>query len=561
MNTAIGSIWAIVVAFALLAIVLVWEFRYQTSTGRWIRIICWMVALAGLNLLYWQPEFKTRANEREAVIFTEGISEFERDSILQTDAFVEVSDPYGLKNVPYDIRTLHVHGFGLKPEELKSLKEYAINFHATPLPYGITEIFMPEAFAGVPFRIEGVLSSNSGLELILKDPEGNTSRQQVPQGQSEFTFETVASSAGLFDLNFYGLHDSDTVFHEVLPFHVKTNPRSHVLMIGSFPSFELKTLKNHLSDLGFGVASRFRLSREIFHAEFRNMERMAIGKINEQLIREFKLLVMDDQTWQNLSEAIRRTVLLAVESGDLGLFLAVNDLSAIETFGRIRYESQKTELSVSTSGKQLALSALPYKIADPNWTNIEFQKMDIGSFRQYGLGKIGFGLATNSYILELQGAGTEYAVFWDNLLSPVMGFDLQSTRFHHVQFPFVNDQLDVSFDYSGIPEVEINGNPVPVTNSPIRLDFWTGTYWPFRKGWHNIQIEQGDEKYHFFAHAQTEWRALYLSRLKKYNEIFAESSEYKGTSERSIDKPLSKWYGFTTFLLAMSGLWLERKFH
>ena len=546
---------------SLFGVVLFWEFRNQPAFRRPIRLMCWTLASSGLAILYWQPAVNTAAPERTAIIFTEGTLAAQREDMIRSGEYIEVSDLTEINEVPYDLKQVLITGDGLLPEQLQTLSDYPIEYQPGSLPEGITHIYVPDITEGLPFTISGRINNRTKMTLVLQDPTSETIPLVLPQGDRSFQFETRVSVAGHYSFQLIGIDQQDTLFREILPVKVQPDQQPNVLLMGAFPSFEFNTLKNHLSDLGFGVASRFQLSRDLFHTEFLNTERINLNRLKAQALSSFKLVIMDGDTWENLPRSERNSVLRAVETAELGLFLLVDDLTPINTIDVIAAVRSKGELAISTPEKQLMLNTLPSRITDPDWVTIPFEKQEVAAYTHRGLGKIGFSLILDSHVLELQGASTTYAAVWNAILAPLMGFDIRDRQFHHSPFAFVDDQLDLSFDDTAAPTVTINGDFIPAINSPLRQDLWSVTYWPQKRGWHDLQVREGGGFYRFFVHSPHEWQGIRRHQLQEYNRYFAQSNPYTVRSPRLIRKPISLWYGFILFILAMGGLWLERKFH
>lgn len=548
----------IVTAIFVAGLVTFWDFRFRSGQRRALRLLCWLLAIGALICLYLEPAFRVSAPQKAGAIFTAPISAVEKDSILQNKELVEIESAPLLGDIPFFVEEIQLHGDGLDAWQLANLDGYSIDWKRPLLPEGITDLQVPEITEGVPFYISGNLSLKQNLNLVLVDPEGNFTDEQISVAHPRFQFASQVKTAGLFEYRLLALRQRDTVFAERFAVKVEPSRRVNLLLLGSFPSFEWNYLKNHLADLGFGVASRFQLSQEVNHTEFLNLPRLNLATINSKLLEQFRLVLIDGNAFEDLSKRQKQAIFKAVELAEVGLFLMTDDLTTIEKITSINTVRGEGEVSVNTSQKQVPLLKMPFGISDPNWEQVNFQGQEIGTFTRRGIGKIGFSMIANSHILELQGASEVYGQLWDQLLSPVIGFELNENNFYIPQFNFVNGQTDISFSYFGQPQVAIDGHLIPPVNSPVRLDFWTVRYWPMRTGWHTIQVN-GKEEASFFVYGPKEWEVLRRSNKQAYNRLFFATNPVEDKQEREIEKPVSRWIAFMAFLLAVGGLWLERK--
>lgn len=548
----------VVVAILVIAWVIFLDFRFQLARRRLLRITCWLIAVGALLFMYLRPNILVPAQKETAVIFTEPFTETERDSILQKGNLIEITSLSALSEVPYSIDEVQVHGDGLHPWQLETLQGYSITWHAAPLEEGITAIQVPNITEGVPFELSGDIMVQEALNLTLINPEGNAQTKKLSAEEVQFQFSSSAKTTGLFQYQIVATRNKDTVFSETLPVQVAPSRKANLLLLGSFPSFEWNYLKNHLSDLGFGLASRFQLSQETFHTEFLNMPRTDVSNLNKKALKQYKLVIMDGSTFEGLGNRERKAIFEAVELAEVGLFLMIDEVTVLEKITSVNLVQGDGEALISTAEKQILLLKMPFSVTDGPWNQVSFQEQEVGAFTQRGIGKIGFSLVANSHVLELQGAPEVYAQLWDELLSPIIGFEITDNPFYLPQFHFVDHQSDIAFSYFGQPEISIDGESVPPINSPIRPDFWRVNYWPKKQGWHSIQAE-GNDQGHFFVHAPQDWKALQRFEKQAYNRHFFATNEYERRKAKQIEKPLSLWIPFGMFLLAITGLWLERK--
>lgn len=540
-----------------IGLIVFWDLRFQPVQRRLLRLPLSLIAVGSLIFLYLEPTLRVDAPQCTGVIFTSPVTSSEKDSILKEGNLVEIPVS-GAQDIPYSINKIQVHGDGLEAWQLERIEGYEIDWYPSDLEEGITAIQVPEILEGTPFQITGEITIREELSLLLVDPEGKVIDQKLVSADTSFQFTSEVNTAGLFLFELLGLRGEDTIFSETLPVEVLPSRQANVLLLGSFPSFEWNYLKNHLGDLGLGVASKFQLSKDVAHTEFLNMPNLNLNGINKKLLQSFKLVIIDGSAFGRLTNRQKRDLYQAVELAEVGLFLMIDELSELESISAMNAVNGNGEVVVPTAEKQISLLKMPFSIRDRNWKPLTFQDQEIGSYTNRGIGKVGFSMVANSHILELQGVPEVYGQFWDQLLSPIIGFDISTDPFHLPASSFIGEQTDISFSYFGQPRVSIDGQLVPPINSPIRPDLWTVSYWPEKQGWHAIQIDGEDQAY-FFVHRSNEWEAKQRFEKQQYNQLFFATNEVVIKGEQQIKKPISNWIPFVVFLLAITGLWLERK--
>lgn len=545
-------------AILVIGLVIFWDLRFQAKPRRVFRIACSLIAVAALVFLYLRPVLMVNASIKTGVIFTDPITISQKDSILKNNDFIEIQSSQSLREVSYTLEAIQVHGDGLHPWQLSRYEGYPIQWESIPIEEGVIAVQVPEIIEGVPFELSMEIMTKKPMALTIVSPDGETITTQIDVNEELHSFPNLVKTAGLFQYNILATRDQDTVFSESLPVQVHPSRKANVLLLGAFPSFEWNYLKNHLADLGFGVASRFQLSQEVFHTEFLNLPKADLKNINATLLGQYKLVLMDGKTFEGLSNRQKQAILKSVELAQIGLFLMIDDLTEIASLTRINTLRGEGEVLVATSEKQIRLLKMPFNVRDQNWKSLSFQEQEVGALASRGIGKIGFSMITNSHVLELQGAPEIYGQLWDQMLSPIVGFDLSDNPFYIPPFNFVNHQTAISFSYFGQPRVTIDGQLIPPINSPVRPDLWTLSYWPEREGWHAIEVD-GEEKAHFFVHGSNDWVALQRFEKQRYNQFYFATNKIEERAPRQIAKPISHWFFLLIFLLAMTGLWLERK--
>jgi hypothetical protein len=99
-----------------------------------------------------------------------------------------------------------------------------------------------------------------------------------------------------------------------------------VLLLQDAPGFEQKFLKNWLTDHGYQLAARTRISKQLFDQAFSNRASANLLNINANLLSGFDLLLTDEASLNSFSALEQLQIRAAIREKGLGLLVTTDTI-------------------------------------------------------------------------------------------------------------------------------------------------------------------------------------------------------------------------------------------
>jgi hypothetical protein len=223
-----------------------------------------------------------------------------------------------------DYQTLHIFGYGLESDELKSLKNKNLIFHPTALKNGVSSISWPEKIrSGEQLLVQGKYNNTSRPEvkLILQGLGTNLDSVTIRKDTwNNFELKCIPKHLDKAVYSLIALADKDTLSREKLPVIVKERESMRILILASAPDFENKFLKNWLAQQGYSLSVRTSISTAKYNTEFLNSRKNDLNRINTTLLNDFDILIGDMSELSRLSKLENQAVQNQVNQG-MGLII------------------------------------------------------------------------------------------------------------------------------------------------------------------------------------------------------------------------------------------------
>ena len=334
-------------SFILLCFLLWHEVKRTNKLRLKWRIIASILAVISLACMAVPVAFtvnRTVNSTKEVVLLTEGFNNDSVDSFLNNNAFqypVYTIEPAVLKlaerykpiltslpevfNGDGSLAAVHVFGYGLNDEQLKELKEVPLVLHPSKIPAGITNInWQRKLTAGDKLQVQGSFNNtlNSEVKLVLRGLYTGLDSIIIP-ANSEHTFDlvTVPKHLDRAIYNIVALQKRDTIEAEDIPVEVIPANPIKILMLSASPDFDNKFLKNRLSEKGYAVASRSRISKNIYQKEYVNISDISLDQISPAVIEKFDVLIADATELTAISKGELNVIQSAIINKGLGLIV------------------------------------------------------------------------------------------------------------------------------------------------------------------------------------------------------------------------------------------------
>ena len=532
-------------------------------------------------------------NGNIAVLLTEGyhqdsLAKWKGASLFSTDKEITERDKkvqyipdidYFLASKP-DYQTLHILGYGLESNEIKSLKTKNVIFHPSALENGVSSISWPGKIrSGEQLLVQGQYNNTTGSEvkLILQGLGTNLDSVIIREETwNAFELKCIPKHLDKAVYSLLAIADNDTLFTEELPVLVKERESLRVLIMGSSPDFENKFLKNWLSEQGYSVSVRTTISTAKYSTEFLNSRKNDLNRINTTLLNDFDILIGDMSELSRLSSAENQAVQNQVNNG-MGLIIKADSAEPGNGFYRNSFilrenkkvipktiklsweghSATKTVLQGSNSIEIIAQSGTQSLVKNENGDILLNSKLS-------GKGKILLTVINDSYTWILGNNIDDYSSFWSYILEKAGRKKENAESFAMDNLPVINKKMGIEFqnETGTIPGIQINKESLTFKQHPLMSFLQTGLFWPAHVGWQSFQTEGTDTNW-FYVFDKNAWKIIKASEKLKNTRTFSERSEdiiisEKGTKQMNEDTVPPIWF-YILFVLCCTYLWLEVK--
>jgi hypothetical protein len=543
------SWWVVILATVVLAILIYWDVKSRNSSLRVFRVSAMILAILALIGLYVRPYFLGESKAGKVVLST---TSSQRVDSLISSGFKLVADFDELIKTKKErgIEELVIVGQGLEEWELKQLAKDFTYFPEVDSVEGPYEMKIGDGVVNSVLPISFGFYVKDSVRISLKGTGIDPAEQEVTPEVNQVKFEVIPSISGNLTYELLVVRKGDTLFSESVPVIVKENDAFNVLILTGSPSFETRFLKNHLSGEGYGVAERLQISKGTHRESFTNLGNRSLRAVTTSLLEDFKILIMDQTAFDDLSGSERRAINTSLERGEIGVLWlgsASNDWLKTKSVTDSELQLKVGSESIELTKKQ--------ELTSPS-DEILFQKQVVGAVKLRGLGRLVSPVFNASYQLQLMGHSKMYSELWNKLLHVVSGYEKSSSGVTVKDFPRIGEPTHFSFPAEQVSEVFLDSIRLSIAEKWNQPGIFTATGWPRRKGWNYLRI--ADSVHPFFVYDEEDWQVE-----KMYSKMKVTSAFTKGyssfTSTKEVKQPISKWIFFVVIILCFSFLWVEQR--
>lgn len=565
---------AVVMPLFILSLLVLWFETKRDGRFQPLKLAAVLLVAIGAAGIFLRPLYKGTSS-RDYVLLTQGTDEAVVDSLKKIhsairflnaapDRFTEttrIASWHELEEKGKRIRFVVGHGL---PEHATAFIKSDFTFMKSSPPGGVVSISLPgEMYPDEKIEVSGLLrgSGTQPVVLILEGPAGREDSLVVyGAGATRFTLRFRAQQPGRYLYKLLVRTDAGSSVVGNLPATVEERQPIDVIILQSYPSFELQFLKQYLGTM-HRVFVRSQLSKGRFRTEYLNG---AEGDVNltKAVMERAELVITDAETINSLSPEESRVLLQGVRNG-LGLIL----LPGGQPDTKIRNWPQpftlipvKKDTVMIGAGKQrVSIKTAPFRLSGE--ALIETGLLNgVQGYRYEGTGRIGVQLATGTFPLILRGDSAIYSSLWYPLIKsvtrPAYGNKvIVTSRFPH----FPGEPLNFRFLSSGTsPELYFDSVHIPLREDANIDGLWQGTVWPSRDGWHQLLSVPDSSRTDIFVSSPGEWQAL-------EHEFRRSITSLRGSAEGVRPKGADVWVEVNPlifYLLLLSGcaaLWLIPK--
>ena len=571
---------------ALLAIVFLGLvfMRFQ-SPRRWWRLMASLAVLLGMALLVIPiPNGSSIANQSHLIVLTEGAQEDSVAAYSKSNSVKLHWDQLSQSAID-NAASIELFGYGIPDTSIWKIPPSKTRFHISPIPRGIASIHWRQEIAlGQGILIQGRIHNPQKeiLQLQLLSGLEIVEQKTLPaQANSLFQFNPSPKNLGTGNYQLLLLKGKDTLSKNHIPFYVTLPKPLSVLLLQDAPGFEQKFLKNWLTDQGYQLAARTRISKGIFDQSFSNCASSNLLNINANLLAGFDLLLTDEAALNSLSSMEQFQIRTAIREKGLGLLVTADTM--------IKHASLldqgitlKTIFDSSASHHFLKMpgydSAWHPQLSNDAWLviapNLKMQTLVtdakgnlITGLYKDGTGKIGFSTLNQTHLWSLSSKQWDYSFYWTHLLE-----SLASQQEDKVAITLARDlplqghptEMIQWKDSADQPLAIVSGVKVYLKEDPLFSFQQKGRFWPNRIGWQYIVTASGQIK-PWYVFDANDWLLLQWSqRTRQTIDWLAQPDATRAgfsTMEQlpSKGQPIPAIWAWMILLIGLTILWVESK--
>lgn len=557
-----------------------------------------MLAIISLLFILYPINYDRKvslSNSTIAILLTDGypkdsLEKYKGASLFSTDLAITEKDnkvkyindiTYFLTSKP-DYQTLHIFGYGLESDELKSLKTKNLIFHPAALKNGVSSISWTENIrSGEQLLVQGKYNNTTGPEVkLILQGLGTNLDSVIIRKETWNNFELKCTPKHL-DKAVYSLTviaDKDTLSREKLPIIVKERESIRILILASAPDFENKFLKNWLAQQGYSLSVRTSISTAKYSTEFLNSKKNDLNRINTTLLTNFDILIGDRSELSRLSTLENQAIQNQVNKG-MGLIIKADASEPGNGFYRnafpIRENKQVIPKTLKLNWeKHSALKAIlqgssSIEILGQAGTQslVKNERGNIlTSSKLFGKGKILLTVINDSYTWMLGNQEEDYSSFWSYILQKAARKKENPESLAVHSLPVINKDMgiEIQTETGNKSHFQIKGEKLAFKQHSLMSFQETGSFWPSEPGWQSFQFENTDSNW-FYVFDEKAWTEVKASEKLKNTQNFIEQSAKNITTGNGAvqvykDTIHPIWF-YILFLLCCTYLWLEVKLY
>lgn len=522
-------LWPVLIGSALVFALFAWKEWTNSSRKRlFAKLIISLISIGCLSLIALKPAVLKDLETGRAVLITDGYDKHRLDSLSNANKNLKIIRY--VKNKPIQrlldsVSFLFVMGHGPEPFDFWQFENIPTTYLGGTPPSGITRLkYDNKAFLGSKLSISTLYNSpQKGNQIVLQSPGGigldSIMLEEVPS--QNFKLSADLKVKGNF---VYRLTEKDStggvINYEPLPISVDDKTSLKVLMINSFPTFESKYLKNYLAEMNHEVLARSQLTKGKYKFEYFNRPRTPIYDVSLENLKQFDILIIDTNSYKNLSSKAYSVLLEAAKEYGLGIFIQPDAGLFRLSKGKSHFDftqEQSTEIQLEQWPK-VKLESYPFKLnktflTEPVHTS---QETIVSAYKRLGKGRLGTTVLQNTYQLVLDGQASVYKRLWSKIIGAISNRKGSETEWQpEAKFAVQHRPYDFKFrTTSGEPKVtNEDGNHIPLIQNPDFSNLWAGETYPRKLGWNQLKInEDSTTVFDFYVLDSTQLQSLAIAR-------------------------------------------------
>jgi hypothetical protein len=568
--------WQIIISAFFLWLIFIWkEWKQHKASTFYLKVILAFLALSSLVLIILRPLVNSSLDNFELALLTKNYNDNQLDSLkasnkdLKTKSY-NINEPILDNNkIPSSI---YILGEGIAPFDFYQIDTLNVKYIGNVYSSGISKFnYKQEQIIGNSLAINGVYTkSKKGTKLILQDAAKNNLDSIIFKTDSTLAFKLSTSLKVKGDFEYY-ITEKDSIDNVLSsnPFGVKVNPESllKILIINEFPTFETKYLKNYLAEKGHELIVRSQITRGKFKYEYFNIVNRPIIDFSEISLTHYDILIIDSQSFRNLSSSQKNNLERVIRNNGLGMFVQPNpSYNSSRTYlSNFSFQLDNSTILELDKWSKIKLSKHSYNFKSSFALNTIHQSNDkiLTAYKSLGNGRVGTSVFENTFQLLLNGNKKIYQKLWVETINALGKKKIPSATWEpssNIVFknqPF-NFKLRTLIDY---PLIHIeNDNDITLINDIDIKSLWKGRTYPKHLGWGSNKLKQDSTQiFKYYVSDTTHWKALQSHQNYEANKRAFNSEQSFTTKQYIAQKPMTLIWLYLIFLSCIGFIWLEPK--
>ena len=559
----------------LVTLLFVWKERSTSGKRRLIiKSFFIVIAVSSLALLALKPALHKSIEGKRFLITTKGFKQSQADSLKRVykNIILKTYSPNEAVEGLHQAQDIFVLGHGIPEFDLWQFENLNVKYLPGEQLTGVTRLNYDRSLTlgqSLEVHLE-YLNAKSNTQLVLEDA---AERNLDSVALTNATTQTHKLNGDLKSAGNYVLYltEKDSLGHVLnknpLPIKVEDQQKMRILIYNSYPTFEMKYLKNFLAELEHEVVVKNRITQNRFKSEFFNTQKLNINRLNPKLIQSFDIAIFDAEALSSLSLNEKSSLESSVRNHGLGL-LIIDEAKILNSLGRFSVLSTQAVAVKEVILNQLQdvkLERQNYKFKDEfGLEHIHTSASEvISGYKRLGQGRIGGTLLENTWQLQLQGKQALYQQIWTSILDAVSKRQQDNLYWQtDTTIPIVDEpyllKLKASLDQPKLRDAK--KRLIPFQQDLTISDLWKAKLFPSTEGWNRLQLEQDSTAiFEYYVHAAEDWKTLQAYQTQNANQTFFKSNNQDSGQLVKANVAISPLWFFGLFLLGMAGLWLEPK--
>ncbi len=563
------ELWWVAVCIAILfCLLFVWkEWKGNLDARLVTNSLIAFLGIIALFFLYLKPSFLTEVSEK-AVLLTDNYSVSQLDSIKTKEKFIQtIQYRPGLdfsKSLD-SINEVIILGNGLPSFDFWQLEKVSTIFIKGAVPKGVVKLkYEPRLRMGNDLNVSGLYNKPvPENRLVLETGSGDGLDSIVLAGDNEQGFELSSKlkATGKF---VYQLTEKDStgvvLNSNPLPLEILEKEQLRIFISNGFPSFETKYLKNFLAEIGHQVVVRSQITKGRYKFEYFNSVSSPLYGFREADLKDFDLLVLDAETYLNLSKTNKDVLMGLMKNKGTGLFVQPNETLFRSNNAFLGFEVESNSKQKNLKVGNSMVETYPFQFANKGLYGILVENHSYAMV--VGKGKWGTTLLNNTYQLVLEGKSDAYRTIWTSIISNTAKARETSGTFETLK-PFSFDRAPITFALrTNIlkPTVTADGDyTIPLRKNTLLEDAWEGKIYPKNQGWHALRMQSDTSvSLPYFVMDTIHWKSIQgVNKISNNSRFFGE--DHAKVIKKTSLVEISAWWFFLIFMSCMGYLWLVPK--